>query len=46
MEAVDRSKWTVREVTFWMIKKEKMDAIATDLVAEANNAVGKWWLRD
>jgi hypothetical protein len=42
MEAVDRSKWTACEVAFWMIKKEKLDAIATDLVAGANNAVGKW----
>lgn len=42
MEDVDRSKSTDREVTFWTVKKEKMDAIATDLAAEANNAVGKW----
>jgi hypothetical protein len=42
MEDVDRSKWTGREVTFWMINKEKMDTIATDIAAEANNAVGKW----
>ncbi len=46
MEDEDRSKQTVREVTFSIVQKQKMDAIRTDLAAEANNTVGEWRLRD
>lgn len=38
MEDVDRSKSTVREGAFWLIKEGEIDAIATDIAGEANNA--------
>jgi hypothetical protein len=39
MEDVDRSKSTIRELASWILKKEKMNAITTDIGEEATNAV-------
>ena len=46
MADVDRSKSTAREVAWWVLKKDEIEAIATDIAEEATNAVGKCRLKD
>jgi len=46
MADVDRSKLTVEEVAWWVLKKEEMGAIATDIAEQATNAVEKSRLKN